>query len=65
MRSWPEPEHVYPCLSCPKLSQSQGPRPPMSATAPCFDPANDREVLDKEKSTMLKPIEEAGNEVEI
>lgn len=37
----------------------------MSVTAPSFDPTNDREVPDKEKSTMLKPIEEAGNEVEI
>lgn len=37
----------------------------MSVTALCFDPANDRQVLGKEKSTMLKSIEEAGNEVEI
>lgn len=56
---------MYPCMSCPKLSQPQGPRPPISVIAPRFDPTNDREVPGKEKSTMLKPIEEAGNEVEI
>ena len=65
VRSWPEPEHMYRCTSCPKLPQSQGPRPPLSVTALCFDPTNDREVLGKEKSVMLKPIEEAGNEAEI
>lgn len=31
----------------------------------CFDPASTREVLGKEKSMMLKPIDEAGNEAEI
>lgn len=55
-----------PLYELPKtISQSQGPRPPMSVTTLCFDPAIDRQVLGKEKSTMPKPIEEAGNEVEI
>lgn len=37
----------------------------MSVTTLCFDSAIDRQVLDKEKSVMLKSIEETGNEVEI
>lgn len=37
----------------------------MSVTALCFDPAIDRQVLGKEKSTVPKPIEKAGTEVEI
>lgn len=48
-----------------KPSQSQGPRLPMSVRALCFDPAFNRQVVGKERSMIPKPIEEAGNEVEI
>lgn len=58
MRSWPEPEHKFPCMNL-KLLEYQGARFSMSVTALRFNPTNAREVRGREKSTMLKPIEGA------